>query len=71
MNIYQGLLFLHGFRMPPEDPTKRESAAVGCCGAAARMSGSAAATPQRRTGGSLFAGPASAATVGRNPAHAS
>ena len=48
MNIYQGLLFLHGFRVLPEDVTDGESAADGCCGAAARTAPSAA-VPLRGT----------------------
>lgn len=35
MNIYQGLLFLHGFRVRPDDVIDSESAADRRCGAAA------------------------------------
>lgn len=46
MNIYQGLLFLHGFRVLPEDANAGESAADGRCGAAAPMARSAVVTLQ-------------------------
>lgn len=45
MNIYQGLLFLHGFRIRPEDVIDSGSAADRRCGAAAPGT-----TPARVTG---------------------
>ena len=56
MNMYQGLLFLHGFRVLPEDATCGESAADGRCGPAAPMTPSAVVTPQDNTDASPVAG---------------
>lgn len=33
MNIYQGLLFLHGFRVLPDEATASRATVDGCCGA--------------------------------------